>query len=161
MVSEAEYDDEFAVSALDVPADKVAAEIARGLTRFFAELGQVCLTEFPLKNRRRADVIALDRQGGFTIVEIKSSRADFMTDHKWQDYLEFCDRFYFAVDRSFPHELIPDECGLIVADSYGAGILRDNDPQPIHASRRKALNLRFARLAARRLMTLNDPGPGV
>lgn len=139
--------------------DKVAAGLARGLARHFGALGQVCLTEFRLQNRRRADVMALDRAGGFTIVEIKSSRADFMTDRKWQDYLEFCDRFYFAVDERFPAELIPENCGLIIADRFGAEIIRESDHTPLHASRRKALNLRFARTAARRLMDLTDPGP--
>ncbi|HAT34573.1 MAG TPA: DNA repair protein MmcB-related protein [Rhodospirillaceae bacterium] len=139
--------------------DKVAAGLARGLSRYFGDLGQVCLTEFRLKNRRRADVIALDRNGDFTIVEIKSSRADFMTDHKWQEYLEYCDRFYFAVDENFPAELIPDSCGLIIADRFGAAVVRESSHTQLHASRRKALSLRFARTATRRLMDLTDPGP--
>lgn len=146
--------------AQDTEFDRIAAGLARGLSRHFRALGQVCLTEFSLHNRRRADVIALDREGAFTIVEIKSSRADFMTDQKWQEYLQFCDRFYFAVDENFPSELIPDDCGLIIADRFGAEILRESPHDPLHASRRKALNLRFARAAARRLMDLTDPGPG-
>ena len=139
--------------------DHTAARLTRGLSRYFRTLGQVCISEFSLKNRRRADILALDRTGGFTIVEIKSSRSDFMTDQKWQDYLEFCDRFYFAVDQSFPHELIPSTCGLIIADEYGAEIIRNCTAKKMHSARRKAMSLRFARTAARRLMDLTDQGP--
>ncbi len=136
-----------------------ATALTRGLSRYFSALGQVCISEFSLKNRRRADIVALDRAGGFTIVEIKSSRTDFMTDQKWPDYLEFCDRFYFAVDQSFPHELIPSTCGLIIADEYGAEIIRNCTAKKMHSARRKAMSLRFARTAARRLMDLTDQGP--
>lgn len=136
-----------------------ATALTRGLSRYFRALGQVCISEFSLKNRRRADIVALDRAGGFTIVEIKSSRTDFMTDQKWPDYLEFCDRFYFAVEQSFPHELIPSTCGLIIADEYGAEIIRNCTAKKMHSARRKAMSLRFARTAARRLMDLTDQGP--
>jgi len=144
---------------VNVRNDQIAAGLSRGLSRYFSDLGQVCISEFRLKSRRRADIVALDRTGIFTIVEIKSSRTDFMTDHKWQDYLEFCDRFYFAVDQSFPNELIPANCGLIIADEYGAEIIRDCPTEKLHAARRKAMSLRFARTAARRLMDLTDQGP--
>jgi hypothetical protein len=143
----------------EIENTKIAAGLARGLTRFFSAMGQVSLAEFGLKNRRRADIMALDRTGVFTIVEIKSSRADFMTDLKWRDYLEFCDRFYFAVDQNFPTDLIPESCGLIIADAYGAATIRESVLARLHAARRQALSLRFARTAARRLMDLNDPGP--
>ncbi len=136
-----------------------AAALTRGLTRYFRGLDQVCISEFALKNRRRADIVALDQTGVFTIVEIKSSRNDFMTDHKWQDYLEFCDRFYFAVDQSFPSELIPPTCGLIIADEYYAEIIRDCRVKKMHSARRRAMTLRFARTAAQRLINLTDQGP--
>jgi len=53
--------------------------------------------------------------------------------------------------------IIPLEAGLIVADQYGAEILRDTGEHPLHASRRKALTLSFARVAAQRLHGLWDP----
>ena len=43
--------------------------------------------------------------------------ADYAYDAKWPDYLEYCDRFYFGVPEEFPRDLIPEEAGLIVADS--------------------------------------------
>ena len=129
-----------------------ARDLARGVMRLLADHGEASLTEFTLKSGRRADVIALDEKGLITIVEIKSSRTDFQTDRKWQDYLDFCDRFYFAVPKGFPLEILPPETGLILADAWSGHIMRPADPGHLAPARRKALTLRFARAAAQRAM---------
>ncbi len=134
-----------------------AALLSRGLVRFHADLGQHCLSEFTLRSGRRADLICLDAQGGISIIEIKSSVEDFRSDHKWPDYLEYCNRFYFAVPADFPQALIPEDQGLLVADAYGASLIRAAQDRPLNAARRRAVTLRFARLAARRLTGLLDP----
>ena len=133
-------------------------ELARGLCRALAHRGFATLLEVPLANGRRADVLALGRDGELVVVEIKSSVADFKSDRKWREYRDFCDRLYFAVPAGFPAELIPDECGLIIADPFGAAILREAPVLPLAATRRRALTLRFARLGAGRLRRLLDPG---
>ena len=135
----------------------IAAAITRGVRRALAALGQASLTEFILKTGRRADIMAVDAQGGITIVEVKSSVADFRADHKWPDYTAFCDRYYFAVPEGFPLALIPPPWGLIVADAYDAAVLREPPEHRLAAARRKALHLRFALLAAGRLHRLEDP----
>lgn len=135
----------------------VAASLARGVCRYFAAAGYGCLLEVPLKSGRRADVMALDARGGIVIVEIKSGPQDYRTDRKWREYREFCDRFYFAVGEAFPQTLIPSEVGLILADRYGAAAIRDGPVHPLAGARRKAVSLRFARLAALRLQTTLDP----
>ena len=109
------------------------------------------LTEFPLKNGRRADVLALDKQGKFHLFEVKSSREDFLVDQKWQHYLDYCDHFSFAVPATFPIELIPEGVGLILADQHGWHEVRAPYSKALHASRRKALTLEFARRAAARV----------
>jgi len=134
-----------------------AALLSRGVCRTLAQRGYVSLLEFPLANGRRADVIALGRAGELVIVEIKTSIADFRADRKWDTYRDFSDRLYFAVPEDFPRPLIPDECGLIVADSFGAAVLRDGAATRIEASRRRAVTQRFARVAAARLRRLLDP----
>lgn len=134
-------------------AEKTRA-VTRGVCRLFVDMDQPCLTELTLKNGRRVDVIALDRKGQFTIIEVKVSVADFRGDLKWQEYLPFCDRFYFATPVDFPIEMIPDDVGLITADAYGAGILRGATQGDMNGSRRKALSLRFARHAALRATPL-------
>ena len=80
--------------------DKTLA-LTKGVIRLFSDMGLTPIAEFKLANGRRADIAALDRRGKLTIAEIKSCRADFETDQKWPDYLEFCDRFYFAVGSRF------------------------------------------------------------
>src|SRR5437764_12655571 len=133
-------------SAVSGPA--AALLLARGICRALDQLGYASLTEFPLANGQRADILALGKTGDLVIVEIKSPVADFRADRKWTGYREFADRLYFAVPNDFPALLIPEECGLIVADPFGAALLRDGAASPLAAGRRKALTLRFARIAA-------------
>jgi hypothetical protein len=131
--------------------------LARGVCRALERLGYTSLTEFPLANGRRADVLALGKSGELVIVEIKSSVADFRADRKWMAYPDFADRFYFAVPTRFPAALIPEECGLVVADGFGAAVLRDGPRHPLAPARRRAVTLRFARIAATRLRRALDP----
>ena len=134
-----------------------AAAIVRGVRRHLWAAGQSSIAEAMLPNGRRADVMALDSDGRFTIIEVKSSVADFRSDSKWPEYLPFCDRFGFAVDADFPADLIPDEVGLIVADSFDAAVVRPLAERPLAPARRRALLLRFAAMAAERLHRLEDP----
>ncbi len=137
--------------------EREAAGLARGVARLFEAMDRASLAEFTVKNGRRADVVALDAGGRFTIVEIKTSLADFRADAKWIEYLDFCDFFYFAVTGAFPREVLPERHGLIVADRFDAAILRAAPEAPMNAARHRAQTLRFARLAARRLRRATDP----
>ncbi len=127
------------------------AVLTRGVMRLFIELGMSPLAEFKLANGRRADVAGIDRAGKITIAEIKSCRADFECDEKWPDYLDFCDRYFFAVDPQFPTDILPADEGLILADAFGAAIKRPSVERSLVGARRKAVTLRFARQAALRL----------
>lgn len=136
----------------------VARAVARGTQRLLARLGWTSLPEFPLADGRRADLVALSADSRVLIVEIKSSAADFRSDRKWTDYLDWCDLFAFAVPDGFPVDLLPADAGLVVADAYDAAIRRAFADRPtLAAARRKALVLRFAQLAGRRLHRLADP----
>lgn len=134
--------------------------MARGIGRALVQLGYASLAEFPLANGRRADLLALAKSGELIIIEIKSSVADFRADRKWASYRDFADRLYFAVPNDFPSLLIPDDCGLIVADGFGAAILRHGARLPLAPARRRALTLRFALAAAARLRRQLDPEAG-
>ena len=129
----------------------ITASLARGVTRMLASHGLATLLEVPLANGRRADVMAINAKGEVWIVETKSCVADYVCDFKWPDYLEYCDRYFFAVTEDFPLELIPEDVGLIVADGFGGAFLRESPLQPLSGARRKAVTLMFARLAAWRL----------
>lgn len=135
-----------------------AAAITRGVRRALAQRGFASVTEFRLNGGRRADVLAVDADGAVVIVEVKSSVADFRSDRKWPDYRPWCDRFFFAVDEAFPADLIPADCGLMVADAFGAAVVRDAPEERLSSARRKALVLRVALTAAARLHRAEDPG---
>lgn len=152
----------FATAAPGAPAAveteaREAIALARGLCRTLADQGYGTLVEFSLNNGRRADVIGLDGAGRFVIIEIKTSEADFRADRKWPEYREHCDLFYFAVPVGFPQEILPPECGLMVADAYGAAIIREAEDVPMNGSRRRAQVLRFGLVASERLQRLADP----
>ena len=134
--------------------------LARGVCRHLRGLDFAGLTEFVPAPGLRVDVMALGPRGEIWIVECKSSRVDFVSDRKWAGYLDWCDRFFWAVDPGFPTEILPDDAGLILADAYDAEIQRWPAPSPLPGARRRALTLRFARAAAGRLGLLLDPGPG-
>lgn len=145
-------------------APLAAQDVARGVTRLFFRQDLFALCEVPLPNGRRADMMAVCGKGLLTIVEIKVARADLMGDQKWPDYLDYCDRFYWAVPAGFSLEPFeapdfqPDCCGLIVADRYDAAVVREAPLRKLPPGRRKAETLRFARRAARRLVGDLDPG---
>lgn len=145
------------VLKLDGRQSETASMVQRGVCRLLRDAGFAALTEFTLATGRRADVIALNDSGLLWIVEIKSSLEDFRADGKWPEYRDYCDRLFFAVPNHMDRDIIPLSAGLIVADSYGADILREPEPMLLHASRRKALTLAFARVAAMRLHGLYDP----
>jgi hypothetical protein len=151
------------ILAGDPPIDEAitASLLARGVCRALEQLGYASLLEFPLANGRRADILALGRGGDLVIVEIKSSVADFRADRKWTEYRDFADRFYFAVPNDFPTALIPEDCGLIVADAFAASLLRDGSPNALAPGRRRAVTLRFALAAAARLRRHTDPQGGL
>src|SRR5687767_6059114 len=130
-------------------APPVAGEVARGVTRLFCRRDVFSMCEVPLPNGRRADIMAIDGKGSLTIVEIKVTKADLVGDCKWTDYLDYCDRFFWAVPPPLAAILhderyLPGEAGLIVADRYDAAIVREAVDKPLAAARRKAELLRFA-----------------
>lgn len=136
---------------------EITASLQRGVGRALVAADQAVLFELPLANGRRADVVALDHQGRFTIIEIKSGIADFQADQKWQAYRDYCDFFAFAVTADFPDGVLPADEGLMIADDFGAEFLRMPQHHPLSAARRKAMLIRFARAGGARLQTLLDP----
>jgi len=141
----------------------VAADVARGVCRMLLRHDSVAIAEVPLSGGRRADLMAIDARGRLIIVEIKVARSDLLGDSKWTDYLDHCDRFFWAVPEGFDcsplgrPEFLPERAGLIVADRYDAAIVRDAGEVAMNAASRRKCTLAFARRAARRLIHLHDP----
>ncbi|MBV9078309.1 MAG: MmcB family DNA repair protein, partial [Methylobacteriaceae bacterium] len=76
---------------------------------------------------------------------------------KWPDYAAFCDAFLFAVPADFPVEILPEEAGLVLADGYGASLVREPPEHRLAPARRRAVTLGFAHAAANRHHALVDP----
>ena len=132
--------------------------LARGVARHLRSHDFVSVEELVPTPGLRVDVMALGPKGEIWVIECKSGRADFQADHKWQGYLEWCDRFFWAVDLDFPTELLPDGTGLIIADGYDAEILRLGPEDRLPPARRKVMVQKFARHAALRAQAARDPG---
>lgn len=138
--------------------DKKAGQIlARGVQRHLQQLDLASLTEFVPARGLRVDVIGLTPKGEVWVIEVKSSVADFQSDAKWQNYLEWCDRYFFAVPADFPTDILPADTGLIFADGYGAEIIADAPLDALAPARRKKITLKFARNTAQRLASFTDP----
>ena len=150
------------IQPLVLPEDgrqsEIARAVARGTRRLLRARGFSTVTELVLADGRRADIVGLGPDGAITIVEIKSSVADFRADRKWPFYRAFCDRLFFAIPPTLPVALMPDETGIIVADGYGAEVVREAIATKLAGPTRRALTLRFARAAADRLHALADDG---
>jgi len=141
------------------------ARITAAIARMFIERGEACIREFTVKFGRRVDVISMAKGGEITIVEVKSSRQDFLSDRKWHEYPEWADRFYFAVDDSFDRDLLPgpDICGIIITDGFDCFEAQPAPLAKLKPARRAHLTRRLAHVAMRRLEfgLLEAAGPGM
>lgn len=147
---------------VDAPLQMMPGQrLARGVARALRAMDFVTVEELVPTSGLRVDVMALGPKGEIWVIECKSGRADYQTDRKWQGYLEWCDRFFWAVDADFPTALLPEGTGLILADAYDAEIIRMGPEVPLAPARRKVMVQKFARHAALRLQSLRDPGGGV
>lgn len=132
--------------------------VTKGAERLLVDLGFAPLREVSLTNGRRVDLIGLNKGGKIAVVEVKSGLADFCSDKKWQQYLPYCQTFYFAVDKAFPlerlqaAESLPEITGIIIADAYGGEILRPASERKVNAARAKTLVHKMARTGAMRLL---------
>ncbi|MCQ0969967.1 MmcB family DNA repair protein [Paracoccus sp. TK19116] len=141
----------------DILPTMAGQRLARGAARLLRSMNHAVMTEFVPTRGLRVDLMSIGPKGEIWIVECKSCRADFAGDRKWQGYLEWCDRYFWAVDCDFPTDLLPDDAGLILADAYGAEIQRMAGETRMAGARRNRLTRNFARVAALRLHGVADP----
>lgn len=143
--------------AADGRQSPTAMMVAQGVRRHLRTAGIASICEVVLGNGRRADIVGLGANGSIHIIEVKSNLQDFRCDDKWPDYLDYCDFFYFAAPPDLNPDIFPADAGLVVADSYGAEIIRKPLARKLNASRRRITLLAFARSAALQLHGLHDP----
>ncbi|WP_417597401.1 MmcB family DNA repair protein [Pararhodobacter oceanensis] len=144
---------------MDEPILQPGQRLARGVCRLLRSHDFATLDEVTPRPGLRVDVMALGAKGEIWVVECKSSRADYTSDRKWEGYLDWCDRFFWAVPPEFPTEILPPDHGLIVADDFFGEIVTMAPAHPLTGPRRKAVTLKFARMAALRHHALRDPRP--
>ena len=142
---------------MNFKVSKNDTKIARGVMRHFSQMGLPSLSEYSPVRGLRVDVIVLAPSDEIWIVECKSSKIDFKSDKKWQNYLEWCDRYFWAVDSNFPKDILPFDTGLIIADSYDAKILREAPLNKLNVNRRKKIVRSIASTACNRLASYTDP----
>ncbi len=129
-----------------------------GTRLWLAGMDFVVLDDFELPNGTRVDIIGLGPKGEYWIIESLDQIWDHNVEKKWQDRIEWCDQFFFVVEIDYPIGTLPDETGIVVADSYGAEVARNSVEQPLIPSRRKNLTFHFARAAAGRLESYPSDG---
>ena len=137
-------------------ASKNLSKISRGVMRHFAQIGLSSLSEFSPIRGLRVDIVALGPSDEIWIVECKSGKNDFKSDNKWHNYLDWCDRYFWAVAAEFPIDILPSDTGLIIADPYDASILREAPLNKISVARRKKLIKSIAKSACNRLVVHTD-----
>ncbi len=138
-----------------------AAAVARGVARLFSRHDIMVLSEVSLPNKRRADLMGVDAKGQIVIVEIKVARGDLLGDNKWTEYLDYCDRFYWALPNDFDAspldrpDFMPERAGLIIADAYDAEMVRSAATHALAPARRKTETMRLARRSMQRLSVVH------
>ena len=142
---------------MELETSKNFNTIARGVMRHFSKVGLSSLCEFSPTRGLRVDIITFGMSDEIWIVECKSGQNDFKSDKKWKNYLDWCDRYFWAVDANFPIGILPSDTGVIIADSYDASILRDSPLNKLSAARRKKIMNSVARSACNRLLLHTDP----
>ena len=140
------------------PIHEPLPRLARGVARHLRAHDFVAMEEVVPAPGLRVDLMALGPKSEIWVIECKSCRADFRADTKWQNYLPWCDRYFWAVDADFPCAILPEDTGLILADPYDAQIVRMGPLTPLAPARRRVLVQGFARVAALRLAAYRDPG---
>ena len=125
--------------------------ITDAIARSYYEQGDGVLREFKLRVKRRVDLITINDKGWITIIEIKSSLADFRNDKKWNEYIEWADQFYFGVAHNFPINILPKEHGIITTDGYDIYEVQPSPVQKLNGSRRNTLFRKLAKAAMRRI----------
>ena len=113
--------------------------IRHEVSKYLSKKGLSCHYEVGVNRwgKLRADVFAFNYKRNVTIVEVKSSMADYKTDKKWQGYLPYCNSLYFAFDSDF--KLTPEITKEI--KQHGVGIMVVDLKAPLHLYRSRSIKV--------------------
>lgn len=119
------------------------------LTCKYKDKRYACNTELGLCRRghRRADFIAFSMKGEIIIIECKSCLADYKADHKWQDYLKYCNKFYFCMPPEVYEKVKDDfgsDVGVFVGNKSSLVCVKRTKRRPMRNSIKREVYLRMA-----------------
>jgi hypothetical protein len=138
---------------------KIVANALRSATiGYFLKKGYSCHSELGLNSwgKLRGDVVSVNLKGHIILSEIKSSKADFISDTKWQQYLPYANKVYFiltpkvftAVKPIILSEIKPYGIGILILDET-SGYLKSVVPAKNRLMKKKIKRLLTIRMAWR------------
>ena len=137
--------------------DKLSRKIMQETLRFLSNKGYKTITEFALPNKKRVDIIALNCKKEILIIEVKSKINDFKNDKKWKKYLNYCNYFYFALNK-YPKNLkIYENVGIIEINNKKNEIKKRASYVKMPEEKRNNIIFSFALSAASKFHRLIDP----
>ena len=137
--------------------DKLSRKIMQETLRFLSNKGYKTITEFALPNKKRVDIIALNCKKEILIIEVKSKINDFKNDKKWKKYLNYCNYFYFALNK-YPKNLkIYENVGIIEINNKKNEIKKRASYVKMPEKKRNNIIFSFALSAASKFHRLIDP----
>jgi hypothetical protein len=98
----------------------IANALKEATTSYFLKKGYSCFLELGLNSwgKLRGDVLAINLRGEIIVIEVKSSKADFVSDKKWEQYLSYSNKLYFV----FTPGVFNDIKSLILSKLSGHGV---------------------------------------
>ena len=137
--------------------DKLSRKIMQETLRFLSNKGYKTITEFALPNKKRVDIIALNCKKEILIIEVKSKINDFKNDKKWKKYLNYCNYFYFALNK-YPKNLkIYENVGIIEINNKKNEIKKRASYVKMPEEKRNNIIFSFALSASSKFHRLIDP----
>jgi hypothetical protein len=136
----------------------IANALKEATTSYFLKKGYSCFLELGLNSwgKLRGDVLAINLRGHIVIVEVKSSKADYVADTKWTTYLPYCNQFYFVltpavftvIKADILSKVKPLGAGILILDPH-TGYLKCVLPAKNKLMKKKAKRLLTLRMAWR------------
>jgi hypothetical protein len=112
------------LSAADLKRHK---ELQDKALKWLFNRGFIAMAEFTLPNGKRADIFAYN-ESQIIIFEVKVSKSDLMTDHKWTEYLPYCHDFFFLTPVELKDAVISEtkfiNCGQFIETANSIQLIR-------------------------------------
>ena len=137
--------------------DRNSRIILRNTMRFLSNKGYKMITEFALPNKKRVDLIGINREKKVIIIEVKSNFMSIKKDKKWENYLNYCNLFYFALSEVPEKFKFKKKIGFIKSTRLETKIVKDCEYIKMKKLKKNKIIFNFAASAAYKFHRLVDP----